>query len=124
MRIQTVAEALRLEESRHEMAVEAAGHAEASLARARLEVEEGTERSAAAMRRSADAQAAAAAAHNEELNKAVNAERKRAEEQIAELVASYGGKIRMVEAEFSRSAARVEAAEKSAMAKAQVRKRS
>jgi hypothetical protein len=30
----------------------------------------------------------------------------------------------MVEAEFSRSAARVEAAEKSAMAKAQVRKRS
>jgi chromosome segregation ATPase len=124
MRIQAVAEALRLEESRHEMAVEAAGHAEASLARARLEVEEGTERSAAAMRRSADAQAAAAAAHNEELNKAVNAERKRAEEQIAELVASYGGKIRMVEAEFSRSAARVEAAEKSAMAKAQVRKRS
>lgn len=120
LRIQEIQEALRLEESRHEMAVEAAAHAEASLARCRLEIEEKSERAAAVARRNADAKAAAAEVHAEEIKKAVNAERKRAEEQVAELVASYGGKIRTIEAEFTRSASRVEAAEKSAMAKAQL----
>ena len=77
-RIQAIHEALSLEESRHEMAVEAAAYAEASLARARLEIEETSERAEAAARRHADAQAAAAAAHTEEIKKAVNAERNRA----------------------------------------------
>ena len=95
-------------------------HAEASLARARLEIEEKSERATAAARRNADAQAAAAVAHTEEIKKAVNAERKRAEDQVAELVASYGGKIRMIEAEFTRSASRVEAAEQTATAKTQL----
>lgn len=119
-RIQAIQDALRLEESRHEMAVEAAAHAEASLARARLEIEEKSERAAAAARRNADAQAAASAAHAEEIKKAVHAERKRAEDQVTELVASYGSKIRMIEAEFTRSASRLEAAEQTAMAKAQL----
>ena len=64
-----------------------------------------------------DAKAKAAAAHAEEIKRAVNTERKRAEEQVAEVVASYGGKIRTIEAEFARSTSRVEDAEKTAMAK-------
>lgn len=120
VRILSVAEALRLEQSRHALAVEAAAHAETSLARVRNELRETGERSVAAARRSTAAHHAAAAAHTEQVHKAVTAERKRAEEQVGELVEGYGEKIRAIEAEFTRGTSRVEAAEMAALAKSQL----
>ena len=139
--VSAVGAALALSESRHAMAIEEAARMGADLTHLRHELRETTDRAAAASKRNAEAQSIAAVVHQDELNKAVAAERNRSETQLAEVVAQYGGKVvrpfapatslnlrtdgvsclqRAIEAEFSQRKARVEAAEKSAATQAQL----
>ena len=91
--VSAVGAALALSESRHAMAIEEAARMGADLTHLRHELRETTDRAAAASKRNAEAQSIAAVVHQDELNKAVAAERNRSETQLAEVVAQYGGKV-------------------------------
>ena len=91
--VSAVGAALALSESRHAMAIEEAARRGADLTHLRHELRETTDRAAAASKRNAEAQSIAAVVHQDELNKAVAAERNRSETQLAEVVAQYGGKV-------------------------------